>query len=363
MSPAAPGRLARLPAAAQWSLLLILSALVAALLEGGGLPAAMLLGPMLAGILFGVNGASVQVPKLPYLAAQGVIGCLIAAAISGEILGTFAARWPLILSVVLLVVAASSLLGWVLSRRQILPGTTAVWGSSPGAASAMMLMADAYGADARLVAFMQYLRVVFVAVSASLVARLWVDVADAPLPAIVWFPPIDPLPFGQTLLLAVGGALLGQKLRIPAGALLLPMLAGAALHLAGLMEFQLPEWLLAGSYALLGWWIGLGFRRPILLHAARALPQVTLSILTLMAFAGVLAFALTELAGIDPLTAYLATSPGGLDAMAVIAASSDVDLPFVMALQTVRFVFVLLTGPVLAKFIADRLQPATPDLR
>ena len=41
----------------------------------------------------------------------------------------------------------------------MLPGTTAVWGSSPGAATAMVLMAEAFGADARLVAFMQYLRV------------------------------------------------------------------------------------------------------------------------------------------------------------------------------------------------------------
>ena len=36
---------------------------------------------------------------------------------------------------------------------RILPETTAIWGLLPGAAPAMMVMADAYGADARLVAF------------------------------------------------------------------------------------------------------------------------------------------------------------------------------------------------------------------
>ncbi|MCG5475086.1 MAG: AbrB family transcriptional regulator, partial [Sinorhizobium fredii] len=60
-------------------------------------------------------------------------------------------------------------------------------------------------------------------------------------------------------------------------------------------------------------------------------------------------------AGIDPLTAYLATSPGGLDSIAVIAASSDVDLPFVMALQTARLLIITLIGPVLARFVADRV--------
>ena len=57
--------------------------------------------------------------------------------------------------------------------------------------------------------------------------------------------------------------------------------------------------------------------------------------------------------GIDPLTAYLATSPGGLDTVAIVAAASDnVNLSFVMALQTARFVFVLLFGPAIARLVA-----------
>ena len=62
-------------------------------------------------------------------------------------------------------------------------------------------------------------------------------------------------------------------------------------------------------------------------------------------------------AGIDPLTAYLATSPGGADSVAIIAASSHVDVPFVMALQTGRFLVVLLIGPRLARFVARRVGP------
>ena len=241
-----------------------------------------------------------------------------------------------------------------MSRWRVLPGTTAVWGSSPGAATAMMLMAEAYGADAQLVAFMQYLRVVFVAIAASAIARLWINVSGAPAPAIVWFSPIDWLPFLETLGVAGLGILLGQALRIPAGALILPMAAGAALHISGLVQIELPPWLLAISYALIGWNIGLGFTRRILRHASRALPQIVLSILALIAFCCGLAFVLVQALGVDPLTAYLATSPGGMDSIAIIAASSKVDISFVMALQTARFVVILLIGPRLARFIADR---------
>ena len=57
--------------------------------------------------------------------------------------------------------------------------------------------------------------------------------------------------------------------------------------------------------------------------------------------------------GIDPLTAYLATSPGGLDSVAIIAAASDsVDISFVMALQSARLLFVLVFGPSLARLVS-----------
>jgi membrane AbrB-like protein len=123
----------------------------------------------------------------------------------------------------------------------------------------------------------------------------------------------------------------------------------------GLLHITLPPWLLAISYAFLGWSVGLGFTREILVHASRALPQVLLATFVIIGFCGLLAWILVHAAGIDPLTAYLATSPGGMDSVAIIAASSNVDLSFVMALQTVRLAVVLIVGPPLARFISQRM--------
>ena len=65
---------------------------------------------------------------------------------------------------------------------------------------------------------------------------------------------------------------------------------------------------------------------------------------------------MSRMLGVDPLTAYLATSPGGMDSVAIIAAASDsVDISFVMALQTARFLIVLLAGPPLARLLARRV--------
>ncbi len=112
-------------------------------------------------------------------------------------------------------VVSSSFLGWLISRWRILPGTTAVWGSAPGGATAMVLMADAFGADSRLVAFMQYLRVIFVTFTAAIVASFWVDTSGATGPAREWFPAIEWLPFASTLAVVPAGIVIGRLLRLP----------------------------------------------------------------------------------------------------------------------------------------------------
>ena len=164
--------LSTLPVFARWGVLIALSILFSALLTWARLPAALLLGSMIAGILVENGGAGILVPQLPFGFAQAIIGCMIARVLTSTIIHSFLHEWPLFLGISFLVIVASCLLGWLISRFRILPETTAIWGLLPGAAPAMMVMADAYGADARLVAFMQYVRVVMVALVASAGARI-----------------------------------------------------------------------------------------------------------------------------------------------------------------------------------------------
>ncbi|HEY5777793.1 MAG TPA: AbrB family transcriptional regulator [Terrimicrobiaceae bacterium] len=345
----------KLPPAAQWCIVAAASALLAMGLHAARFPAPLLFGPMVAGILMGTNGGTIRLPRPAFLAAQSAIGCLIATTITPPIVASFVRSWPIVLGVVFASVGVSSVLGWLLTRWGGLPGTTGVWGSSPGAASAMVVMAEAFGADVRLVAFMQYLRVVCVVLVASVIARFWVPFPGAVTQEIVWFPHVHWPSLAGTVAIAGVGAFAGRLLRIPGGALLVPLVTGAVLHWSGGVSIELPEWLLAAVYASIGWKIGLGFTLEVLQYASRALPKILLSIAVLIAFCGGLAFVLTRVFGVDPLTAYLATSPGGIDSVAIIAASSKVDLPFVMAFQTVRLFIVILIGPTFAGIVARRM--------
>lgn len=335
----------------QWLVILCSSAAIGALLAWVHVPAALLLGPMLAGIAITAAGGTARVPNVAFLVAQGIIGCMIAKMVPLSIAGEILSRWPVFVFGVLAVIAVSASLGWLLTRMQVLPGTAVLWGSSPGAATVMIVMAEVHGADGRLVAFMQYLRVAVVAVAASIVARVWGLKPSHVLANITWFPAISWLQLLATLALATLGPLLAHKLRLRSGAFLIPLVAGVLLSHLGWFVIELPPWLLVLGYAVIGWSIGLRFTRPLLVHTARAFPRVLACTVALIVLCCVLAGVLVIAAGVDPLTAYLATSPGAVESVVIIAASSKVDVPFVMAMQTTRLLALVTVVPALLGYI------------
>lgn len=339
----------------RWTVLLGGSVLLAWLLAAAHLAAALLLGPMAAAIALAASGGGVPMPRAAFIAAQGVVGVMIASKLPASLLPEIARDWPIFLAGTFSTVLGASTLGWVMARAGGLPGTTAIWGSSPGAATVMTLMSDSYGADMRLVAVMQYTRVACCAIAATAVVRLF-GVAH---PGVTAPAPATPdtlivIEVAKTLALGIGAAFLGLRLKVPGGGLIFPMGLGLAASAAGLVTITLPAPVLAVSYAVVGWGIGLRFSREVLRHAARLLPRILASILALIAICAGFAGLLVVFAGIEPVTAYLATSPGGADSVAIIAAGTQVDVPFVMAMQIARFLLVLIAGPALARALSQR---------
>ncbi|MDR0440136.1 MAG: AbrB family transcriptional regulator [Candidatus Accumulibacter sp.] len=348
--------LKRYPPFFHWAALLALSLILALVFDAVRLPAALLLGAMLAAILIAIADGLPRVTRKAFIIAQSFIGCLIARGITPEILTSLRNDWMIFVLVTFMVILACAAMGWILARRQILPGTTALWSCSPGGASVMTLMADSYGGDMRLVAVMQYLRVVLVTLLATVVAHFWMGGARSEHGVFFnWLAPVSWSGLAATLALACGSALIVLRFRIPGGPMLIPMVLGCLLQARGVMTIVLPPWILAPVYITIGWSIGLRFNRQALMQAARALPSMFASIVCLIGICAGIAAGLTCFAGIDPLTAYLATSPGGVDTVAIIAASSNVNVSFIMAMQMARLLLSLSIGPALARFLACRL--------
>lgn len=333
-------------APAGWALLVVLSTAVTLAFQFARVPAALLLGPMAAGIAIAARGHAIAPPRWTAVASQAVVGCLIAGGMSGALGPVVGAHGWLFLALTLATIGASGGLGYALSRLGIVPGPVAIWGSMPGGAAAMVLMAEANGADPRLVAVMVYTRVVTVTLAATGLAALLggphaVAVQGAGTAAAWWLMPA----------VALAGSGLALLLRWPAGTLVLTMGLGVAVEYAGAPPLRVPLPLLVPAFAAIGWRIGLSFTGEARGAAARMLPRIVLAAVLLSAFCGLLAAALHYGLGIDPLTAWLATSPGGLESVAVIASTLPVDTAFIMAAQTARFGMVMLVGPLLATVV------------
>jgi len=342
------------PAPARWLALAALSAGITALWSYGDLPAALLIGPMIGGIVLGVNGARMEIPRWSYLGAQGVIAAMIAGSMTPAIAQTLSHGAVLFVAAAATTLIGATLLGWLMSRTGMLPGATAVYGMSPGAASAMVMLSEAHGADKSLVAFMQYTRVLCVAFATTLVAHFWAGGTSHPL-GPSWFAPVSWGNLALVLALTFASQQVARLSRLQGYGLIGPMILVGAAHAMGWIDIDLPRWLLAISYALLGWHIGLGFRRQELIHAGRALPLVLGGALALVAFCALVSWVVARLAHVDGLTAYLAMSPGGADVSAIIASSTPgVDLPFVLALQTIRLFATIALAPFIIRLVVRK---------
>ncbi|WP_299829909.1 AbrB family transcriptional regulator [Pseudomonas sp.] len=339
------------PLFVQWLALIALAGACGQLLKFFDIPAALFLGPMLVAIGFGVSGATIRIHKQAFRTGQGFVGMVVAHAMTITVLATVAQDWHYMLFATMLTILLSTFVGLMLVRFAGFDGGTAAWGTSPGAASAMVAMAEESGADSRVVATMQYVRVVCVVMIGALVSHLiGADSGVTPAQASAAVAQAaDPLSVALSVLaIAVGVGLSGK---IPAGALLLPLLIGSALQLTGLLQISLPHWLLAFAYGAIGCYIGLRFDRPAVLYVWRRLPAMILGSVLLIALCALSAWVLAELMHKDFLSVYLATSPGGLDSMAIIAMDTHSDVGFVLATQTLRLFGVIVTGGFFARQI------------
>lgn len=335
---------------------MVSTAVLSGILLYAQLPAALLLGAAFSAIAFAASGRKSDIPRPAFVAAQSVIGLLMAHAVHWEYLGRIADQWPVFLFGIFSVIVVSYLIGYALARSHILPGSTALWGASPGSASTMVLLSESFDADQRLVAFMSYMRVMVVAALTTLVGHIYTTGVAPP----IWQTMQASGSMTQMIVALIGAFLAGHFIRLPSAPMLISLMISILIQAITGHPAALPLWLLAPSYAVLGWTIGGRFTRASIQHAWRALPAVLVANLSLIGGCALIAWPVAKLTHSGYLAAYLATSPGGSDSVAVIAMSLPVDRGFVMTMQIIRLFAVLIFGPPLAMGLA-RLLPRPGD--
>ena len=150
---------------------------------------------------------------------------------------------------------------------------------------------------------------------------------------------------GLLTLCGIFGFLIGRAVRLPAAAMVGPMILSAAVHLAGVTAARPPAELINVAQVIVGSAIGCRFVGVRFGFVRRTMGAALGSTLVLLSIAAILAAAMQELTGLDFEACLLAFSPGGVAEMSLVALALGVDAAFVSSHHIVRIFFVVVVAP------------------
>ena len=314
------------------------------------LPLPWMLGAMVGCTLAALVRAPVAAPAVVRPPMTVVIGVMLGAGFSPEVVGSIPGWLPTLLGLAAFAaVAGAASVAWFRKVAGFdLP--TAYFAGMPGGLVEMVVVGEERGGDARTIALVHSARILLVVLALPFMIQV---ASGTPLGArarvgasVLATPWLDELWFVAT---AVAGVLLGRWLRLPARLLVGPMLASAAVHVAGLSRFVPPVEVVNAAQLVLGTVIGCRFAgvspREILRILLLTLGSTTILLAITLGFA--LGVSRVSSHGVVPLL--LAYSPGGLAEMSLVALALGIEVAFVAAHHVVRVVLVMaVAGPVFA---------------
>lgn len=344
----------------RWLVLIALTVLGALAGGAAGLPSASLFAGMLAGIalalLWPTGAAAATGAPAPVLrSSEAAVGVVLGTYVQLATLEEVGSDVVPIALVTLATLGLSVASGLALARITELDRATAAFGTIAGGATGIIVMARELGTDQRLVAVLQYLRLVVVVMLTPVIAAVAFPADDGSGAALATTdaPVLQGLGF-LAVCVAVG-LLLARHVPLPAPTLLLPLLVAATLTVTGAPGVAaVPELLQQLAFGVIGVEVGLRFTPESLRSAGRILLPALGLIAALLAGSFALALVLAPLAGVSVLSAYLATTPGGLYAVLAVAVGTGADTTFVLAVQVLRLLVMLLAAPALARRLAPR---------
>lgn len=349
---------------AKWVLLAAVSVAATVALTALGVPSAGLFAALVVGIVLALaNLAPSAVPRKVGVAAQGVLGVYIGTMVSRDAVGALGPHWPIVLGVAVATLLLSVVSGALLGLRRDVSPLTGSLAMVAGGASGLVAIARELGADDRVVAVVQYLRVALVTASMPIAVTLIYRAERTHHAALADHTSSTPWYLSVLVLigLVLAGATAGKVIRLPGAGLLGPLALTVALQLSGVpVELSVPAVLVQVGYLVIGWQAGVAFTRDSLRAVGRTLPAALALIVVLTVATAGLGVLLARFAGLTPLEGYLATSPGGVYAVLATAVETGSNVTFVIAAQVVRILLMLFAAPFLAKTIvalSDRFRP------
>ena len=314
------------------------------------LPAGWLVGSMIFCATLVIAGVPLFLPDWVRQVIFVLLGVSMGSGFTAETMATLF-KWPASLIGLVVAVVGVMVTGVMfLNRVAGWDKPTAFFASVPGAMSYVLALALRSSADTRLVVVAQMLRLMILMALLPIIVRTTMPfelpvTPPASAPALGLFA-------GLAIEITLGFALgfLLERLKVPAGLMVGGMMAGAGIHLSGTVLGMMPPFILNPSQVLLGAFIGLRFSGTDLrLLRDAAIPSL-LSFFIAITIAAAAAYAVAHGLSLPVGQVLVAFTPGGLEAMTMLAFVLGVDPAYVGVHQLARFLGLSLFLPFIARF-------------
>jgi uncharacterized protein len=314
------------------------------------LPLPWMLGSTTACTLAALVHAPVAAPPIIRPPMTVVIGLMLGAGFTPQVLESIWTWAPTVLGLAGFVVVSGAACLAYFRRIAGFDLATAYFSGMPGGLIEMVIVGEEKGGDARTIALVHSARILLVVLALPFVihlvggtvpgarGQLGTSLLDTPWQDEIWF-----------ALTALAGVLLGQALRLPARLLIGPMLASAFVHVGGWTRFVPPTEIVVVAQLVLGTTIGCRFAGSSTREILRILVLTLGSTMILLALTVAFAYGVSRLSSHGLTPVILAYSPGGLAEMSLVALSLGIEVAFVATHHIIRVMFVLAcAGPVFA---------------
>ena len=319
------------------------------------LPLAWMLGAIVATTAASLGGARLYVPGPLRSIMIAIIGVLLGASFTPEVLDT-AREWPLTIGCLVLYLGLLvGILFFYFHRVVGLDTPTAYFSATPGGLGEMVVAGAAMGADDRTIALIHTSRVLLVVLTIPLWYRYMTGVVTTPSSIGPSIGATGLLDIGVLGGCAIAGVVAGRLIRLPAYRLSGPLLASAVVHATGLNESAPPWEVVAVAQVVVGSAIGARFTGVSTGRVLGLMVPAVVSTAVMLTATVAFALVLAPATGIDWRSIALAYAPGGLAEMSLVALSLGIETAFVATHHVIRIGLIVVGAPlVFARFGSPR---------
>ena len=342
-------------------LFLLLLGLAGALLARAlGLPIPFLLGSLVcvatyAIVTFARTGNRPWYPKPLRTTFIAVIGVLIGSTFKADMAGELPRIWITILAMVPFVFVAHAIGYGIFRHIGRYDPVTATYAAMPGGLIEAVSLGEKAGGDVETLSIQHFLRIVIVVVTIPTLFYLWTgEAVGSAAGQHLNASPVEVTDWLIIATLALVGAVLGIKLRLPAGHMIGPLALTATLQATGVVDISGPAILLNGAQLIVGVGLGATFARTTLRHLLSCLGLGILVVTVLLGLGFGIATLLAPLSPMPFEALLISFAPGGVTEMGLIALSLDVSPALVAAHHLFRISFTVTVIPILARRATSR---------